>query len=217
VKRESLPALVQWHGSVGICVRKNVGLCLLAACLLSSPVVAHAEWQAVEKAETYAIDGQSGPELYASIGQRGPELGKVRAIAHTNFKLTWTRDYEPRGDACVLVSARPKLTITYTLPKPSGKLPAAVQKNWEIFIAGVSAHEKVHGQIIEDMVRRIEAFSVGLSVADDPRCTRIRTELTKRLSELSLAQRQRSRDFDRTELGQGGNLQQLVLALVNGR
>jgi predicted secreted Zn-dependent protease len=198
-------------------VRKNVGLCLLLACLLLSPVVARAEWRPVEKVVTYPIEGQSGPELYASIGERGPELGKVRAIAHTNFTLTWTRDYQPRGDACVLVSARPKLTITYTLPKPTGKLPAAVQKNWEIFIAGVSAHEKIHGQIIQDMVRQIEAFSVGLSVADDPGCSKIRTELTKRLSELSLAQRQRSRDFDRTEHGQGGNLQQLVLALVNGR
>lgn len=198
-------------------MKTNVGLCLLAACLLLAPTAAQAAWKAVEKVETYAIDGQSGPELYASIGQRGPELGKVRAIAHTNFKLTWTRDYQPRGGACVLVSARPKLTITYTLPKPSGKLPAAVQKNWESFIAGVSAHEKVHGQIIEDMVRQIEAFSVGLSVADDPACSKIRTELTRRLSELSLAQRQRSQDFDRTELGQGGNLQQLVLALVNGR
>src|SRR6187399_1253166 len=93
---------------------------LFAASLLASP--ARAEWKAVEKVETYAIAGQTGPELYASIGEAGPLLGKGRVIAHTNFKLTWTRDYKPQGGACVLRSARPKLIITYTLPKPAAPL-----------------------------------------------------------------------------------------------
>ena len=180
-------------------------------------MVAHAEWQAVEKVETYAIAGQSGAELYASIGERGPKVGGgTRAIAHTNFKLTWTRKYEPQGDACVLVTAKPKLIITYTLPKPGGKLPASVQKNWKTFIDGVHSHELVHGDFIKDMVKAIEATSVGLTVSDDRDCRKIRTELTKRLSELSLAQRQRSRDFDRIELSEGGNIHQLILQLVNG-
>jgi predicted secreted Zn-dependent protease len=74
----------------------------------------------------------------------------------------------------------------------------------------------VHGATIVDMVRKIEAATVGLTVADDPKCSKIRTEMTKRLSALSQAQRQASRDFDRVELGQGGNLQKLILALVNG-
>ena len=53
---------------------------------------ARAEWKAVEKTETYAIAGKSGPELYASIGERGPKVGKTRAIAYTNFKLTWSQE-----------------------------------------------------------------------------------------------------------------------------
>lgn len=197
-------------------MRACVRLCLLLAALLALPLAARADWKPVEKVETYAISGQSGPELYQSIGENGPKLGVVRAIAHTNFKLTWTRDYQARAEACVLVSARPKLIITYTLPSPSAPLPPAIQKNWEVFIAGVSAHEKVHGETIVDMVRKIEAATVGLSVADDPKCSKIRVEMTKRLSELSQAQRQASRDFDRVEFGQGGNLQKLILALVNG-
>jgi predicted secreted Zn-dependent protease len=188
--------------------------CLLMACLLSSP--AWAGWQAIEKVDTYAIVGKTGPELYASIGERGPLLGKGRVIAHTNFKLTWQRNYQPQGDACVLVSARPKLIITYTLPRPSAPLPDAVRKNWEVFITGLAAHEKMHGGSIVDMVRKIEAVSVGLTVADDPSCRKIRTELTKRLAELSQAQRQAGRDFDRVEFGPGGNLQQLVLKLMTG-
>ena len=198
-------------------MKKAVRPWLLAACFIASAIPARAEWQAVEKVETYAISGTTGPELYASIGERGPKVGGgVRAIAHTDFKLTWQRNYQPQGDACTLVSARPRLIITYKLPKPSGKLPTAIQKNWDAFAAGVHRHEQVHGDHIKDMVKAIEAASVGLTVPNDPGCARIRTELTKRLSELSLAQRQRSRDFDRLELSDGGNVHQLILDLVNG-
>ena len=189
--------------------------CLLLACLLG-PMPARAEWKAVEKTETYSISGKSGPELYASIGERGPKAGKTRAIAYTNFKLTWSRKYERQGDACVLASARPKLIITYILPKPSQELPAAIAGNWEVFIAGVRSHERVHGDIIKDMVTKIEAATVGLTVPGDPDCRKIRTEMTKRLSELSQAQRQQSRDFDQREMSDGGNIHQLILALVNG-
>ena len=194
-----------------------VQLSLLAVCCALLPEIAHAEWQAVEKVETYTVAGKSGAELYASIGERGPKAGdKGRAIAHTNFRLTWSRKYENQGDACTLVSAQPKLVITYTIPKPAEKLPGAVARNWETFVAGIRRHEAVHGEMIKDMVKAIETSTVGLSVPDDPKCSKIRTEMTKRLSELSQTQRQRSRDFDRTELDEGGNIQQLILALVNG-
>ncbi|NEK55338.1 DUF922 domain-containing protein, partial [Rhizobium leguminosarum] len=41
-------------------------------------------------------------------------------------------------------------------------------------------------------------------------------ELTRRLGEISQRQRQRGRDFDKIEMGDGGNIQQLILKLVNG-
>ena len=116
----------------------------------------------------------------------------------------------------MLVSARPKLTITYTLPRPSRQLPDNIAKHWATFVAGVHAHERVHGDMIKEMVRQIEAQTVGLSVAGDPNCRKIKAEMTRRLSALSLAQRQQSRDFDQTEMSDGGNIQQLILALVNG-
>ncbi|WFU12666.1 DUF922 domain-containing protein (plasmid) [Rhizobium sp. CB3090] len=196
-------------------MKAGVRFCLLAVGFASLPVVAHAQWQAVEKVQTYAVAGKSGAELYDSIGERGPEIGgKARAIAHTSFTLTWTRKYEPRGDACVLASAQPKLTITYMLPKPSAQLSASTRRSWDTFIAGVHKHELVHGDMIKDMVKEIEAASIGLTAANDPDCRKIRSDLTKRLSEISNKQRQRARDFDKTELSDGGNLQQLVLKLV---
>ncbi|WP_275785882.1 DUF922 domain-containing Zn-dependent protease [Pararhizobium gei] len=198
-------------------VTMDARTCFLATCLAALPGLAAADWQAVEKAAPYAIAGKTGPELYASIGERGPTIGgNVRSIAQTNFKLTWTRKYEVQDGACVLVSARPKLVITYTLPKPSQKLPASTKRNWDIFIDGVRKHEQVHGDHIKDMVRKIESQTVGLRIPEDPGCRKIKTEMTKRLGALSQAQRQQSRDFDRLELNNGGNIHQLILNLVNG-
>jgi predicted secreted Zn-dependent protease len=193
-------------------------LSLLVGCVALSPNVAQADWQAVENIQAYSVAGKTGAELYASIGERGPKVGNSgRAIAFTNFKLTWTRKYEPRGNACVLAVARPKLVITYVLPKPAERLPPPIARTWDTFISGVRQHELVHGDLIKDMVKKIETVSVGLSVANDPKCQKIRTELTARLGELSRAQRQQSRDFDQAELNSGGNIHQLVLALINGQ
>lgn len=191
--------------------------CLLAACLAALPAAAWAEWKPVEKDVPYAISGKTGPDLYASIGERGPKAGIGRAIAFTNFKLTWQRDYQPQPNgACTLVSARPKLIISYNLPKPSEKLPEPIATNWKTFIDGVRKHELVHGEMIVAMVKEIEAFTVGLSVPDDPNCKKIRTRITERLAGISQAQRQKSRDFDRVEMGDGGNVHQLILTFVNG-
>lgn len=196
----------------------KAGIRSLAAAItiVSLPVAAHADWQAVETTKTYAISGTSGRELYDSIGERGPLLGpKVRAIAHTDFKLTWTRKYEPQPDgACKITVNIPKLIISYTLPKPSAQLSASTRKSWQKFIAGVEAHERVHGGYIKDMVKEIEAMSVGFAVPNDPKCSKIRVELTKRLGEISNKERRRNSDFDKVEFSDGGNLQQLVLKLV---
>ena len=195
----------------------TIRICLLAACVAAAPAAAKADWKPVDREAPYAITGTTGPELYASIGERGPQAGTGRAIAFTDFKLTWTRDYQPQPDgACTLVTARPKLILTYALPKPSQKLSEPVATNWKIFIDGVRQHERVHGEMIVAMVREIEAFTVGLSVPNDPNCRKIRKRITERLSQISQAQRQKSREFDRVELSDGGNVHRLILNLVNG-
>lgn len=189
----------------------------VAAVLLPLAAPAFA-FEAVEQVKSYSVSGSSGAELYASIGQNGPVIsGDRRAIAHTSFKLTWRRDYQPRaGGGCVLASAQPKLIITYVLPKPRGKLPSQVAAGWKRFHDGLAAHERVHGDYIVEMVRAIEAVSVGLSVPDDPRCEKVRAQLQTHLKQLSDRQRQQGRDFDRVEMGEGGAVQRLVLDLVNG-
>lgn len=191
---------------------------LLAVLLISSPALA--DWKPIEKIDTYAVSGESAEQLYLSIGEKGPAVGTDgkarRVIAHTFFKLTWQRDYQPQAGACVLKSARPKLIITYTLPKPAGKLPPALQARWDTFAAGLIAHEKVHGAGIVDMVDKIVAFSTGLTAENDPGCKKVRAELTAYLDKLSKAQRQDSRDFDKVEFGQDGNMLKLIAAFLGG-
>lgn len=196
-------------------VKIATGLFLATALCLTAPPAAASDWQAVERVETYAVSGETGMELYESIGARGPKLGLARVIAHTGFKLTWTRKYERQGDACVITVNRPKLVITYTLPKPAKRLAEPLRSRWETFIAGVTAHEKVHGDFIKDMVKEIETMSVGLTAENDPECRKIRQDLQKRLGEISNAQRARSRDFDKVEMSDGGNVHQLILGLVD--
>jgi len=192
------------------------GLFLTASLFLATGAAA-TDWQAVEQVVPYAVTGTTGLEIYRSIGENGPKLGAGRVIAHTGFKLTWTRKYERQGRACVITVNRPKLVITYTLPKLKTKLSGPVKERWNTFIAGVTAHEKVHGDFIKELVRDIEAMSVGMRVEDDPDCTKIRPQLQARLGELSKAERARSRDFDKEEMSDGGNVHRLILQLVDPR
>lgn len=176
-------------------------------------------WEAAEQVKTYPVRGQSGAELYQSIGNNGPVIADGRrTIAHTTFQLTWGRDYRERADgSCIIAANVPRLIITYTLPKPRDGLPQGVASSWKRFYDGLAAHERVHGQHIIEMVKAIEAVSVGLSAPNDPGCHKVRAELQTHLKRLSDEQRARGRDFDRLEMGDGGAVQQLVLRLVNGQ
>ena len=191
-------------------------LVLIAACLALCVEPARANWKPVEKVETYAISGATGIDLYRSIGEKGPKIGVGRAIAYTDFDLKWSRDYRPQPDgSCTLVTARPHDIITSRLPNPTGARPAATKARWDAFIAGITAHEKVHGEMIVDLVKAIEAVSVGLTAPADPGCQKVRADLQSKLGPLSQAQRARSRAFDQEEMSNGGNVHQLILALVN--
>ena len=116
--------------------------------LLTLP--AHADIRAREVVKTYAISGTTGLEFHKSIGARGPRLrgGLSSAIAKTDFDLKLGRDYKRDGNDCVRAVIRPFLTITYTLPKPKEKLAPDIADRWRTFIAGIRAHEAVHGKYI---------------------------------------------------------------------
>lgn len=174
-------------------------------------------WDPVEKVETYQVSGRTGIELYRSIGENGPKAGVGQAIAYTTYELLWSRDYRSENGGCRLASARPRLTIIYKLPKAPRALPEPTAALWKRFIAGIETHERVHGDIILDTVRKIETATVGLSVPGDAGCKSIRTEVQRRIGELAAEMRARHRRFDSEEMASGGNVHALVLGLVNGQ
>jgi predicted secreted Zn-dependent protease len=196
-------------------LKKTIAALLLPA-FLSPPPVSAAEVRAAEKVVSYSVHGHSGIELYRSIGEHGPKSRNGRAIALTDYRLTWTRKYVPEGGNCRLTTAVPHLTLITHLPKPSGKLPARTEALWATFIAGITAHERIHGEIIKETVDAIRSATEGLTVSGDPSCRKIRTEVTRRVAALADEMRKKNRDFDHVEMGKGGNVQQLILALVNG-
>lgn len=161
--------------------------------------------------KTYAISGSSGIELYESIGRNGPK----GSIAETRFNLKWLRLFDEEGGDCRLVRFRPQLTITLVLPKPSGKLPSWLQRKWDPFIAGVIKHEEEHVRMIKAMVAATEASVAGAKVIDDPNCAKVKKEVSRRIDEAIAGYKAMSREFDRVELSDGGNVHRLILALVN--
>lgn len=188
---------------------------ILAAFSLTPPAVAR-DWLPAERVETYAISGATGIELYRSIGERGPKIGLARTIAHTGFDLLWSRDYRPQADgSCILASARPSLTITYTLPAAPSGLSPEVATRWQRFRDGIAAHERAHGQHVIEMTERIATFSTGLSASDDPDCNKVRGKLQTFLAEVAAWRLSRAQEFDREEMGDGGNVHTLILELVN--
>lgn len=196
----------------------RIGLVVFAA-LVFGAMPALAQVKAKEVVKTFAISGTTGPELYDSIGENGPRIGGMAVtgtIAHTNFDLRWRRNYQPEGNGCRLVSAVPFLTITYTVPKPRGLLPAETKRLWDTFSDGILAHEKVHGAQIEDMANTIYAETVGFFQPDDPGCKKIRDAIQPLLAAASNKQRAEAREFDRIEMSNGGNVHRLILDLVNG-
>ncbi|QPC88665.1 DUF922 domain-containing protein [Mesorhizobium sp. NBSH29] len=196
-------------------MRGSNGIFLSAVLTLSPVPLFAAEWKASEVEKPYAISGSDGLSLYQSIGENGPQLAiGTRTVAHTTFVLKWSRNYQPQGNACTLVAAKPFLTITYTLPKPSAKLTGETAQRWSTFIEGIRAHEKVHGEHIKELVRTIEATTVGVTVENDRDCKKIRQQLQVPLKAASDRQRQQGRDFDAVEMADGGNIHQLIIGLV---
>ncbi|MFH1795106.1 MAG: DUF922 domain-containing protein [Pseudomonadota bacterium] len=184
--------------------------------VLPLPAIA-ADWKATEVTKTYAVRGSTGPELYASIGESGPKIGPTRTIAVTNYDLKWRRNYVPDGTSCRLVSAIPFLTITYTLPKPSSKLPASTETLWKTFSDGIRAHEKVHGDYVRQMTQDILDTTVGMVAENDPGCRKIKEEVKTPILDAGLAYKAKNRAFEEAEMAKGGNVHQLILTLVNGR
>ncbi|MEO1745611.1 MAG: DUF922 domain-containing protein [Pseudomonadota bacterium] len=194
-------------------------VCIAVFCaILVAPSAGAADWAPTERVDHYSISGTTPHALYQSIGERGPKTSVgSRAIAVTEWDLRWRRDYQRRGEGCVVASALPFLTITYKLPKPASALSGDARRRWSTFSAGIVAHEDVHGVLLRAMTDTIIRETVGLSTAnDDGNCNALRARVLEKVAAAYDGYRRDSNAFDRIEMSPGGNVQQLVLGLLNG-
>ncbi|THV15091.1 DUF922 domain-containing Zn-dependent protease [Rhizobium rhizophilum] len=189
-------------------------LAVLLVAISALPAAAQ-DWQPTEKIDHYNVNGTTPMALYQSIGERGPKLSLGRVIAHTTFKLTWQRDYQQQGAACVLATAKPRLIITYTLPKPAQKLAPDVAAKWKAFYDGIVEHEKLHGEFMRDLTQQIQDVSIGLRDENDPGCKKVRAALQAQLKPISDAHVARHSEYDRVEMSPGGAVHQLILSFLN--
>ena len=193
-------------------MRRNCLALLLI--LLATPAQA-LDWKATERTEYYMVDGATGMALYRSIGEKGPKLSTgTRTIAVTDWSLKWGRDYVREGSACRLKAVRPFLEITYKLPKPRAKLTGDTKRKWDTFVAGMAAHEKVHGELLHTMTEEVIRDTLGFTMENDPKCRTIRDAVKRLALDAYARYRTASRDFDRAEMAEGGNVHRLVFGLV---
>jgi predicted secreted Zn-dependent protease len=184
--------------------------------LLASPAQS-ADWKATEIEKHYKIDGTTPIALYKSIGEKGPVIkGNRRTIAITTWDLKWRRDYQRKGAGCTLASALPFLKITYELPQPAQKLPSPTNAAWQAFYQGIKTHEHQHGAMLRNMTQVIINQTVGLTTeTDDGNCNRLREQVLAKVKQSFDAYTRQSFAFDREEMSKGGNVQKLVLGLLN--
>jgi predicted secreted Zn-dependent protease len=170
-----------------------------------------------ESTKTYAISGTTPLALYQSIGAKGPLVGTRRVIAHTTFDLKWGRDYVKNGAGCRLTRAQPFLSVTYTLPRPASNLSGDVARRWQRFIEGIEAHEFQHGVFVQQMTTEIRDGTAVLTTdQDNANCDALRQKVQGVVAQAFNRYKARNREFEVSEMSQGGNVHQLVLALLEG-
>ncbi|MEM9573594.1 MAG: DUF922 domain-containing protein [Pseudomonadota bacterium] len=193
-------------------------LATFALFMLLSNIAHGADWEAQEFTKHYNINGTTPIALYKSIGEKGPVIkGNRRTMAITTWDLKWRRDYQRKNAGCTLASALPFLKITYELPKPAQKLPATINARWNAFYEGIKIHEHQHGAMLRNMTQVIINETVGLTTeTDDSNCNQLREKVLAKVKQSFDAYTRQSFAFDRDEMTNGGNVQQLVLGLLNG-
>ena len=180
----------------------------------SLPGLAMAGAKVVVHTTNYDIAGDSGKALVAAMDQSGPRHGfTTRAIARTSYTLNWDYKTEPSAGGCRLLRADGTLDLTYQYPRVTSKLSPALRKRWQVFFAGVRAHEETHGRIARQMVAAGERSVSGLNLANDPQCIKTRREAERRTAAATADYEARQVAFDMREHSPGGHVQKLVTAL----
>ncbi|MET2827700.1 DUF922 domain-containing protein [Mesorhizobium shangrilense] len=163
---------------------------------------------------TYDVTGTSGQALVASMDRSGPRHGfMARAIAQTNYTKTWDFDFTKAKGACRIKQASGTLNLNFVYPRIASPISPALEKHWKRFIDGVTAHEETHGRIAREMMAATDKSLTGLTVPDDPQCSRTRREAKRRIDAIYDEYEDKQNAFDAREHREGGHVEYLLNTL----
>lgn len=190
----------------------------LSVLCLAAALPARAEVKASVKVGSYPVAGQTGEALIASMDRNGPRHGfMTRAIAQTRYEVSWRLDWRITGKVCRLKAAHADLAIDYSYPKLSSPVSPALARRWNAFLAGVRKHEQTHGRYARDMVNTAYRKVNGVTVANDPACSRAKRQVEKIVADTYAAYEARQLAFDQREHSTGGTVDRLITALLKRR
>lgn len=187
-----------------------------AACTVATSAAAGVK--VAVKTTHYEISGKSGQALVAAMDRKGPKHGFLtRAIAQTQYKVSWELEWAEKDGNCRVRKANGDLAITYVYPKVSNRLDGALGKRWTQFLNGVRKHEEVHGSIARQMVAAAEKAIRGVATKNDRGCSRIRREVAKRVNAIYSQYEAKQIRFDKGEHKEGGNVEKMLFKLLKTR
>lgn len=164
--------------------------------------------------QTYDVTGTSGEALVASMDRNGPRHGfMARAIAQTNYTKTWDFDFTKAKGACSIKQANGTLNLNFVYPRIASPISPALEKHWKRFLDGVTAHEETHGRIAREMMAATDKSLTGLTVPDDPQCSRTRREAKRRIDAIYDEYEDKQNAFDAREHREGGHVEYLLNTL----
>jgi predicted secreted Zn-dependent protease len=97
----------------------------------------------------YRIQGATSGDLLAQMKLLGPKDYQSQRYASTEYEISWTYRFKPKGQRCTLGNVGVAIRISLTLPDWNGQDLASdeMKAAWDRFHAAVRKHEEGHRNI----------------------------------------------------------------------
>ena len=167
------------------------------------------------KTKHYDVRGKTGADILRQINRKGPRHGfLVRAIAQTQYTLSYGFESVQTSKDCRVTKAEVKMDIVYVYPRLRSKVSGKLNKRWKRFLSGVRKHEEVHGKLARQMAAATEKSLLATRVKGKRGCRKIK-RVAKRNAEKVFKKYERQQvSFDKKEHRDNGNVENLVTALT---
>ncbi|MEX0345008.1 MAG: DUF922 domain-containing protein [Rhizobiaceae bacterium] len=184
-------------------------------CAFAVATTASARPKVTVKTKYYDVRGKTGAEVLRQINRKGPRHGfLVRAIAQTQYTLSYGFESVQNEKDCRITKAEVKMDIVYVYPKLRGKVSRKLNNRWKRFLRGVRVHEEVHGKLAKQMASATEKALLATRVKGKRGCRKVRHIAKRNVDKVFKRYERKQVAFDKKEHRKKGNVENLVAALV---